>query len=288
MSSDPIEKIKLDLLIEYAAILPTSPRIFSRLEQLVSNEDTSLDYISSLVKMDPGLSAQVLRVTNSAAYAGTIKVNEIGTAISRIGFNELRSILKSVLEKECFYQAVPAYGISATEFADKSVDVAIISETIAKRCGFDINAPYITGLLHQIGKLAINLYLERRDQMFDISAQVGERSLIETELELLGMSHYRIGAELLSNWQFEPSCWLPIKNQNSPLHAQSHQRATSILSLAIWISDQSGGYDPDKPKPELVKHSLKELGIDILDLPTLLDDTRFEINDRKNMLAMLL
>ncbi len=288
MSTNPIEKINLELLIEYSSSLPTSPRIFARLDQLLGNEDASLDYISSLVKMDPGLAAQVLRVTNSAAYAGTIKVNEIGTAISRIGFNELRSILKMVVEKEAFYQALPTYDETATQFADKSLDVAIISEVIANRCGFETNAPYITGLLHQIGKLAINLYLERMDKVFDITEHCEERPLIEVEKELLGMSHYRIGAELLSHWQFETTAWQPIKNQNSPLHAQSQLRATSILSLAIWFSDQLGGFDPDASTPDHIKRACKELTLDALDLPSLLDDSRFEINDRKNQLAMLL
>ncbi len=288
MSSTPNEKINLELLMEYASSLPTSPRIYARLNQLLGNEDASLDYISSLVKMDPGLSAQVLRVTNSAAYAGTIKVNEIGTAISRIGFNELRSILKMVVEKEAFYQALPVYGETATEFADKSLEVGIISEVIANRCGFDPNAPYITGLLHQIGKLAINLYLERLDNVFDITEHCGDRPLIAVEQELLGMSHYRVGAELLSHWQFEMSAWQTIKNQNSPVHAQSQLRATAILSLAIWVADQLRGYDPDASTPEHIKGACKELGFDALDLTSLLDDSRFEINDRKNQLAMLL
>ncbi|EDY82237.1 HDOD domain family [Verrucomicrobiia bacterium DG1235] len=288
MSSGNIDKINLELLFEYASSLPTSPRIFARLDQLVRNEDTALDYISSLVKMDPGLSAQILRVTNSAYYGGSIKVNEIGTAISRIGFNELRSILSMVVARECFYQAVPAYGLTATEFADASIDVAIISETIAKRVGYGANAPYIAGLLHQIGKLAINLYLERLEQMTDLSAIAGDRPLIEVEQELLGMSHYRVGAELLDHWQFEPNVWQPIKNQNSPLHAQSQPNATSILSLAIWLAQQLSGFDADSTHPDHIKRALKELGIDALDLPPLLDDSRFEINDRKNMLAMLL
>ncbi|MDQ8184971.1 HDOD domain-containing protein [Pelagicoccus sp. SDUM812002] len=288
MASNSFEKINLALLIEYATSLPTSPRIYARLSQLLQNEDASLDYISSLVKMDPGLSAQVLRVTNSAAYAGTMKVNEIGTAISRIGFNELRSILKMVVDNEAFYQALPTYGETATEFADRSLDVAIISEVVANRCGFDTTGPYITGLLHQIGKLAINLYLERLEKASDITEHCGDRALMVVEQELLGMSHYRVGAELLSHWQFEMSIWQPIKNLNSPLHAQSQLRATSILSLAIWFADQLGGFDPDASTPEPIKRACKELGIDALDLTSLLDDSRFEINDRKNQLAMLL
>lgn len=288
MSRAPIEKINLELLLEYAASLPTSPRIFARLDKLARNEDSSLDYITSLVKMDPGLSAHILRVTNSAFYGGSFKVDEIGTAISRIGFKELASILSRIVENECFYQAVPAYGITATEFADTSVDVAIISETIAKRQGFDINKAYIIGLLHQIGKLAINLYLERLDQLADLTELAGESALIPFESELLGINHFRAGGEVLNNWKFESSITQVIKNQASPLHAQSERRGTAILSLAIWISDQLSGFDADAPTPPHITKAFRELAIDALDLPSLLDDSRFEINDRKNMLAMLL
>lgn len=288
MSPEKIERINLELLLEYAASLPTSPRIFARLSQLLNNEDTALDYIASLVKMDPGLSAQVLRVTNSAYYGASLKVTDISTAISRIGFIELRNILALVVAHECFYQALPAYGLTATEFADTSIDVAIISETIAKRSGYDANAPYITGLLHQIGKLAINLYLERLDQVTDLAALAGSRPVTEAEKERLGMNHFQVGAELLSHWQFQALIWQPIRNQYRPEYAHSHATATAILSLAIWMADELEGRNQDFEHPSHLKIAFKQLGIDALDLPRLLDDSRFEINDRKNLLSMLL
>ncbi|MBC2607094.1 HDOD domain-containing protein [Pelagicoccus albus] len=288
MPNIPTEKINLTVLLEYTSSLPTSPRIFTRLDQLVNNEDTSLDYISALVKVDPGLAAQIIRVTNSAAYVGTMKVTEIGTAISRIGFNELRSILKKVVENDAFYQAVPAYGITATEFSDHALEVAVASETIAKRFGFDPSTPYLTGLLHEVGKLAIDFYLERLDKVFDIEEQAGDVPLLEFEVGRLGMSHFRVGSELLNHWQFEPAVWQTIKNQNSPQHANTQLRGTAILSLAIWTTEQMRGFDADAPKPDHIKRALKELGIDPLDVASLIDDVRFEINDRKNQLAMLL
>lgn len=287
-SHEEIEKINLELLFEYASTLPVSPRIFARLDQLAGNDDTSLDYISSLVRMDPGLAAQVLRVTNSAYYGGPIKVNEISTAISRIGFNELRNILKNIVDHESFFQALPAYGLTATEFTEHSIDVAIISETISKRIGFDSTAPYNTGLLHEIGQLAINIYLERLDKLTDLTEAAGDEPLIEFEKRVFGMSRYRVGAELLNHWQFESSTWQPIRNlgHSGPSHIQPN--ATAILSLSIWMAEQLGGYDPDATFPDSIKSDLRILGIDGLDVASLLDESRFEINDRKNMLAMLL
>lgn len=287
-SHQEIEKINLELLFEYASTLPVSPRIFARLDQLVGNDDTSLDYISSLVRMDPGLAAQVLRVTNSAFYGGPVKINEISTAISRIGFNELRNILKKIVEHESFFQALPAYGLTATEYTDHSIDIAIISEVVSKRVGFDSTAPYNTGLLHEIGQLAINIYLERLDKMVDLTEAAGDEPLIEFEKRVLGMSHYRVGAELLNHWQFEASTWQPIRNLGHPGHAPAQPNATAILTLSIWLSEQFGEYDPDGTFPDHIKSALRTLGIDALDVASLLDESRFEINDRRNMLAMLL
>ncbi len=290
MATPKIEKINLDLLLEFSASLPASPRIFARLSQLISNEDTALDYITSLVKMDPGLAAQILRVTNSAYYGASFKINDLDTAISRIGFREVQKVLSMVVAHDCFYQALPAYDLTATEYADSCIDVAVASEVLAKRVGLDPNAPYITGLLHLIGKLAINLYLERLEQMVNLAgfAERKKKPILQVEIDLLGMTHFRAGSELLRHWQFEANTWQPVKTQANPDFAGSHQRHTAVLSLAIWIAQQLDGYDFEAETPANVKKALQDLNIDPLDIPMLIDDVRFETIDRKNMLSMLL
>ena len=289
MSLDQLDKINLELLLEHASQLPSAPRIFARLSKLVEDEDTSLEYISSLVKMDPGLSAQILRVTNSAYYGASIKVSDLDTAISRIGFSEVQKVLSMVITHDCFDQAVPAYGITAAAFADECVEVAVTSETLAKRVGLDPNVPYIAGLLHRIGKLAINLYLEKLNTMVDLSKHAIDRSIEDVEKEALGMTHWRVGAELLRHWQFENRIWHPIKNQLSPHNSASFEKETALLTLAIWITQViNEGHDPDSPLPIRTSWALKRLGIDPLDIATLSDDARFEISDRKNMLSLLL
>ncbi len=288
MPFQPFEKINLPLLLEYAASLPASPRIYARLAKLVANNDTSLDYISSLVKMDPGLAAQLLRVTNSAFYGASFKINDLETAISRIGFVEVQKVLNAIVENDAFYQALPAYGLTATEFADSCIDVAVAAEGLAKRVGLDPNAPYIAGLLLRIGKLAINVYLEKRNAMGDLAELARGRPIEHAELEALGVTHTRVSADLLSHWQFEPKIWQPIKAQANPQLAATHVKETAILHLAAWIAESIGGYDFEAALPPKTKWALGALGIDALDVALLIDEARFEINDRKNMLSMLL
>ena len=290
MSVGKIEKINLELLLEHSANLPASPRIFARLSALIKDEDTALDYISSLVKMDPGLAAQILRVTNSAYYGASIKVNDLETAISRIGFREVQKVLSMVVARDCFYQAVPVYGLTATDFSDECVAGAVVSETLAKRAGFDPSAPYITGLLHRIGKLAINLYLEKMDAVVDLSAQASnDKPIEEVEQEILGITHLQVGFELLRHWQFEAGIWHAIKNQCSLAQTLCYKRETALLGLAIWITKTiDDSYDPDSTLPDDTTWALNELAIDPMDIVMLTDNARFEVNDRRNILAMLL
>lgn len=288
MSPGKVDKIPIELLLEYAASLPASPRIFARLSSLVQNEDSALDYISSLVKQDPGLAAQILRVTNSAYYGAAMKVNDLETAIGRIGFLEVQKILSMIVARECFYQALPTYGLSATDFAEQCVAVAVASETLAKRVGMSIDRPYIAGLLHLIGMLAIDLYLQRLEQSCDLKPLAAARPLEDVEQEIFGLTRWRAGYELLRHWQFEPAIWHPIKNQIDPERSVNHLRETAILTLAIWTCQQLTGYNADAELPGRVKWSLKRLGIDALDIARSIDEARFEINDRRNLLFLLL
>jgi len=287
--ANEIDKIEIPLLLEYSASLPASPRIFARLSKLVENEDTALDYVADIVKMDPGLAAQILRVTNSAYYGGAVKVNDLETAISRIGFREVHKVLSMVVSHDCFYQALPTYGLTATEFSDQCINIAVASETLSKRIGIDYNVPYIAGLLSGIGKLAINLYLEKMDQKIDLVELSKDKPLNEAEKEIFGITNWRAGYELLRHWQFENEVWQPVKHQYAPLTAPSHVRDTAILTLARWVAKSiEEGFDADEKLAKEVRWAFDKLSIDTLDAAMLMDDARFEINDRQNMFSMLL
>jgi len=287
MSSEQ-NQISVPLLLEFSSNLPASPRIFARLSKLIENEDTGLDYVASIVKMDPGLAAHILRVTNSAYYGSAIKLNDIESAIARIGFNEVHKVLSVVIAHDSFYQALPVYNITATEFADECIAIAVASEVVAKRIGADMNAPYITGLLHGIGKLAINLYLEKLNKVVPLKETPNRDALHQAESKAFGITSLKAGSELLKHWQFESEIWLPIKQQREPRRATNFIRQTAILTASLWGSDHFRDYDSEKPLPENTKWALKQLQVDPLDVPSLLDEIRFEFNDRQNLFSMLI
>ncbi len=280
-------QVEIPVLLEFSPQLPASPKIFARLSKLIEDENTGLDYIDSLIKMDPSLAAHILRVTNSAYYGCPVKLTDIESAIARIGFNEVHKVLSVVIAHDSFYQALPVYGVTATEYADECIAVAVASEVVAQRAEADLNAPYITGLLHAIGKLAINLYLEKLGKTTRPIKTRKRVALLEAEAKNFGLTHLQAGFELLKHWQFEPEIWQPIRQQSNPRRAAHFIRSTAILTAAIWLSDNFKKFDPDAALPSEFVWALKELNLDTLETASLIDSTRFEFNDRQNLFSML-
>ena len=281
-------QVEILVLLEFSSQLPASPKIFARLSELIEDEDTGLDYIASLIKMDPSVAAHILRVTNSAYYGCPVKLNDIESAIARIGFNEIHKVLSVVIAHDSFYQALPIYGVTATEYADECIAVAAASEVVAQRAGADLNTSYITGLLHAVGKLAINLYLEKLGKTTHLIKTRERVALLEAEAENFGLTHLQAGFELLKHWQFEPEIWQPIRQQSSRRRVAHFIRPTAILTAAIWIADNFKKFDPDAALPSEFVWALKELNLDTLETASLIDSTRFEFNDRQNLFSMLI
>ena len=280
-------KVEIPELLEFSSQLPASPKIFARLSKLIKDENTGLDYIASLIKMDTSLASHILRVSNSAYYGCPVKLNDIESAIARIGFNEVHKVLSVVIAHDSFYQPLPAYRVTATEYADECIAVAVASEVVAQRAGADLNAPYVTGLLHAIGKLAINLYLEKLGKATHLIKTRERVALLEAEAENFGLTHLQAGFELLKHWQFKPEIWQPIRQQSNPRRAAHFIRPTAILTAAIWLSDNFKKFDPDAALPSEYVWALKELNLDTLETASLIDSTRFEFNDRQNLFSML-
>ncbi len=77
------------------ANLPTLPEIIAKLRVAISDGERGASEVANIVMQDPALSSMVLRVANSALYAGASsvrRIQDIRTAIMRIGFSEVMKI----------------------------------------------------------------------------------------------------------------------------------------------------------------------------------------------------
>lgn len=210
--------------------LPPTPEILPKLRALLHDGNSSVNDIISLIKLDQSLAAQIVRVSNSAFYGAQKPSQNLEEAVNRIGFNEVYKLVAFVASSHVLSGDNPLYGLSGTELWEASITCATIMQHLAQTAGDDSDTAYTIGLMHAIGKVAINAYFQLNKKPLP-----GERfsdASREKERECLGFDHTEAGAALLAHWKFQDDICAPIERQFEPLKAGTHKRLACALSIA--------------------------------------------------------
>lgn len=162
----PDEEIASDLILvdavyqHYLAHRPepdSFPSMALQVITLLGREDVDIQKLSLLVSRDPGMTAALLRVANTALYLGVQRVTSVREAITRMGLNEAGWIAGAAAAKSLFSSQER---LAQLPFAAVSQDIYINAVTCAVTAGWvSMKRPpaqtdrcYLGGLLHNIGR----------------------------------------------------------------------------------------------------------------------------------------
>jgi len=188
--------------------LPTLPAIAMEAIRLMEGEESHFASVADLITNDQVLVSRVLHYANSAAVGGR-PVTTVAQAISRLGFNAVRTIVLSASIVESFSSQLTDERERGVNFWLHSIGVATMAAALAERLGFpDPDEAYLGGLLHDIGKLVFLLQFPEEFTAFheELAGQ-GLYSLhgtlpIELEKAHFGMSHMEAGKQVAAHWGF--------------------------------------------------------------------------------------
>lgn len=178
--------------------LPPVPRVYAELTRRLADPSVSVLELGELVSEDMTLSAQVLRMANSAYFGRDRAVTGLTDAAARLGTRLLRSL---VLGAELYGGfPVPRQFVGEIEELQKHAAlVARIASGLEPRATWNDDA-FTGGLLHDIGKIVLASRMpDRWEAILRESRETG-RPLDEIETERLGAHHGTIGACLLGMW----------------------------------------------------------------------------------------
>ncbi|MFN3885279.1 MAG: HDOD domain-containing protein, partial [Rhodocyclaceae bacterium] len=103
----------LDELLNLAKAIPSIPRVVSEVTAELDRDDPDPRHIAELVATDPGLTARLLKLANSAFFGLTRQIDSVGEAITVLGFNHLRTLVQAVALGSSF-KTVP--GVNLEQF----------------------------------------------------------------------------------------------------------------------------------------------------------------------------
>lgn len=216
--------------------ISTLPHVALRVMETASDPDAGAGDLKAALESDPALSARVLRCVNSSAYALRTKVSNLQLAIAYLGFKQIRNLAVTATVGNLFKNNEALGTYRRAELWRHMVAVGVGARLIALRQKLaTFEDAFLAGLLHDIGLVIEDqcLHAEFRQAMLRLSAN---KTLVETEREVLGLDHAVLGACLGERWKFPEPVQVAIRFHHSADEYQGeHARILRCVELANLI-----------------------------------------------------
>jgi len=227
---------KIERIIEEINELRPVSEIGNRVTEITSNPNSSLAEIVDVIKYDQAITANLLRICNSAYFGLKRKIASIKQAVAYLGLNKVASLVVLGNSADNFKKAQIGYDLNEGELWRYSVSSALIAEDLAeKRRLNNVSLIFTSALLKDVGKVILSTYV--KDSFEDINKAVQDRGLtfIDAEKEVIGIDHAELGARVAERWNFNPAMVDIIRNHHDPDKAPPDDLSIPIVYLADSI-----------------------------------------------------
>lgn len=245
--------------------LAPCPEVALDVLSLAHDADFSISRLAGKVERDPGLTANMLQMANSAYFGHMKQITSIKDIIVRLGLETVKIIAITSASVGLLKSPRKAYSLGAGELWRHSYSTALLASIIARFAqAKDSFAVYTAGLLHDIGKVVLDqpLELEKLNQHFEDGQYEG----VELERQLLHTDHAEVGRALLEKWGLPESISAPVGLHHAARLPASSSIGVKVVSLANRITHltrideaQDGEYFFDVLQYEEIRETLPEV-----------------------------
>ena len=239
-----ISDICREILADRAS-LPSMPDVAARIHDAMTSPNWSVNTIAAIIKGDPGTTAYLLQMANSAMYSGVTPIREIERAISRIGMDSTRSLVTAHALRSVFETRSEILGAVMRRTWKASARLAALSAVLARQCPrMSPERALLAGLLQDIGVLPIlNVLNGYQDQLTDegqISSAVNRYAP-------------QVGLVLLQQWGFDPEIVVVARSRGDWLRDPGPAPDLADLVLLARLHEEIvAGKSDDLPRIDQV------------------------------------
>lgn len=239
-----VSKSIRDVLKKITVVAPM-PATVTRLMQMMDNEAVDLSEVAKIISTDVGLTAMLLRLSNSALFGLRSQVTSIQKAVSVIGIKKLRQLILSAAIMDNFKRLPPEL---FSHFWEYSMRTGQWCKELAQFAGkTETDEYFLAGFLHNIGELVVVQHFPAESKMIDEKMAAG-KSRVRAEQMVMGCDHADIGSYLLSLWQLTPpGVQAAMLHHHPRINLQQMSGVTmeaKVVSMAAAIVESSMNKDP--------------------------------------------
>lgn len=251
----------LDDLLESRLALPSMPRVIALVLSELNREEPDLRKISGDINTDPGLTARLLRLANSAQFQMSQPIASVSEALAVLGLEQVRSLVMAAGMAVAF-KRVP--GMDMHQYWRYSLDVAKLSRKLAREARANASTAFTAGLVHAAGELIMHLGMP--DQMRWLNGQALPLSARRAAAEhaLLGYCYAEVGAGFATQWNFPVPIVEALLHQLAPFEGGVCEPLAGVLHLSAWRARaREEGWDEGTLADTFPDEVALTLGIDI-------------------------
>jgi HD-like signal output (HDOD) protein len=211
--------------------LPTLPGYILDLNALLSSPSVDLKKVGKLIRTDPSLSAQILKLCNSALFGMKRRVLSIEQASILMGTERLRTLILTCSAMQFAGKSLP--GDSHVNFWQHSFLSALLSERIANVIDyFEKEQAYLAGLLHDVGQLPLWMIVSEEGAKHRPLPPPNWADNVLLERAYFGMDHCTVGRWLAVSWNLMPSFADVLEHHHNPSQAGHDSHLAGIVATA--------------------------------------------------------
>jgi len=278
---------QVEQILQKVKNLPPLPAVVQQVMRLVQDPDFSVEEVISTVRLDPGITASVLRMCNSPVFGLRQPVASLQQALLLMGSEQLMAVILSGEVVGHYKIGQDGYRLARGNLWQHSMATALLSQRLGERLGYaDSSTLFTASLLHDVGKLVLSEFVQK--DFGRIEALVaGGMSFVAAERQVLGVDHALLGAALAKHWNFPLPIVTAIAYHHAPDQAKNDRPLVNLVALAnllcMSLGLGGGAYDMAAPVPPGL---LKEVGMRSRDLDGLLLELKDIVDQAQEMLSL--
>ncbi len=256
---------RIQSIIQNVDQLPSLPEVVSRIINMVNDPDVSFKQVADEIAKDQAITANILKLCNSAYFSKGKEISSIDRAIVILGLKEVKDIVVLATTKSVLNRVILGYDLARGELWKHGVAVAMLAKKIANDCNHKTVADiaFTGGIIHDVGKTVLALFVQSTFK--DILATVTEKNITfqEAEKQIMGFDHQQIGEQVTIKWKFPKVLQSIVRYHHEPTNApDEHKRIVSIVHIANTLCLMAGiGIGSDGLYHELNQDAVTMLGL---------------------------
>jgi putative nucleotidyltransferase with HDIG domain len=259
----------LEEMVEKTSDLPSIPAATLAVMREAESPTGSAHSVARCLMQDQALTTRVLRLANSAFYGLSRQVVEIPEAVVVLGMRTIRNLCLLASTYPWMNKPLAGYDLPAGALWAHSFGVGVGAQLVAQRTGQQrADLAFTAGLLHNIGKVVINLWIDRKLAHLHALALEENLTFDEAERRVLGYDHAEVGAHLAEQWNLPKILVEAIRFHHAP-NAADNRLVDSVHVADLLVTSLGIGTGGDGLRYEFAEESLERLGLTPADLDVL-------------------